>query len=120
MEAFSALLEYLERNQDTLRALMAKDLKSCLRTGAGTRGHAHDAERLKYYKMYCRLEPNLDVSQKEQIESWEKKLCNVENDPEFSRVLDIVQKRKNESASACLACLCLLTLFFLHLLCCSY
>ena len=75
---------------------MAKDLKSCLRTGAGTRGHAHDAERLKYYKMYCRLEPNLDVSQKEQIESWEKKLCNVENDPEFSRVLDIVQKRKNE------------------------
>ena len=96
MEAFSALLEYLEGNQDTLRALLAKDLKSCLRTGAGTRGHAGDAERLKYYKMYCRLERNLDAGQKEQLDFWEKKLCNVENDPEFSRLLDIIQKHKDE------------------------
>ena len=96
MEAFSALLEYLAGNQDTLSSLLAKDLKSCLRTGAGTRGHAGDAERLKYYKMYCRLEPNLDAGQKEQIDFWEKKLCNVENGPEFSRLLDIIQKRKDE------------------------
>ena len=96
MATFTALLEYLEREEDVLRALLAKDLKSCLRTGAGTRGHVPNAERLKYYKVYCKLEPNLDSGQKEQIESWEARLCNMEKDPEFIRLLDIIHKRKDE------------------------
>ena len=96
MATFTALLEYLEREEDVLRALLAKDLKSCLRTGGGTRGHVPNAERLKYYKVYCKLEPNLDSGQKEQIEFWEAKLCNMEKDPEFVRLLDIIHKRKDE------------------------
>ena len=52
---FAELLAYIQAQCDALKGL-GKDLKSCLRTGAGTHGHEANPERMKHYKLYCRLE----------------------------------------------------------------
>ena len=38
-EALANLFHYLEREEAVLRTLGASNLRACLRTGAGTKGH---------------------------------------------------------------------------------
>ena len=51
-DAFANICNYLRKEEAALRGLGASDLKACLRTGAGTKGHAKDAERYKHYRLF--------------------------------------------------------------------
>ena len=68
---FRQLMEYLQREEIALKALRAVDLKSCLRTGAGTRGHAVDAERMKFYRMFNKISKDLTPEQRQQALDWD-------------------------------------------------
>ena len=94
-DAFANLLGYLEREEAVLKTLGASDLRACLRTGAGTHGQTYNGVRLKYYKVLNRIEKKFTPEQRQQIEEWEAKLCvNQTVDPEFSRLLEILENRK--------------------------
>ena len=96
-DAFANLLEYLEREEAVLKTLGASDLRACLRTGCGTHGHTADAEREKYYKVLNRIEKNFTAEQRQQIQEWEAKLCvNQTVDPEFSRLLEMLENRNSD------------------------
>ena len=96
-DAFANLLDYLEREEAVLKTLGASDLRACLRTGCGTHGHTRDAEREKYYKVLNRIEKNFTAEQRQQIQEWEAKLCvNQTVDPEFSRLLEMLENRKSD------------------------
>ena len=78
-----------------LKTLGASDLRACLRTGAGARGHAADAERMKHYKVLNRIFKDLTPEQREQISAWEAKLCGDQTvDQEYSRLLQILEIAK--------------------------
>ena len=73
---FRQLIEYLQREEIALKALRAVDLKSCLRTGAGTKGHAADAERMKFYRMFNKISKDLTPEQRQQVLDWESRICS--------------------------------------------
>eukprot|EP00435_Cladocopium_sp_Y103_P033865 s1129_g8.t1 len=79
-DAFRRLVAYLEREEDALQALEATDLKACLRTGRGTRGHEEDAERVQYYRLYNKIRSQQNQQQKMALDLWEEKLCTGAKD----------------------------------------
>ena len=92
-DAFANLIDYLEREEAVLKTLGATDLRACLRTG--NKEETKDTERFKYYKVLNRIEKNFTPEQRQQIQEWEAKLCvNQTVDPEFSRLLEILENRK--------------------------
>ena len=99
--SFAQLLAYIEAQCDVLKGL-GKDLKSCLRTGAGTHGHEANPERMKHYKLYCKLEKNLTEKDKEALKQWEDQICGdgavlqPAVDAEFKRLLHVFQSREDE------------------------
>ena len=61
------------------------------------RTHCTDAERLKHYKVLSRIDKDLTSEQRQQIHEWEAKLCVDQTlDHDFSRLLEILQNRKND------------------------
>ena len=99
-DAFANICNYLRREEAALRGLGASDLRACLRTGAGTKGHTADAERYKHYRLLNRIEKDLTIEQRQEILEWEAKLCGNQNmeqsDPSFARLTDILQRRKTD------------------------
>ena len=99
---FRQLLEYLQREEIALKALRAVDLKSCLRTGAGTKGHAPDAERMKFYRMLNKISKDLTPEQKQELAKWEQEICGdgvalrPAVDKDFDRLLEILEKRRTD------------------------
>ena len=87
--AFDRLVAYLEREESTLRALEATDLRACLRTGAGSRGHEADSERMKYYKLSNKVRSKQDQQQKTTLDKWEK----GQTDVAFDRLVAILMDR---------------------------
>ena len=66
-DAFANICNYLRREEAALRGLGASDLKACLRTGAGTKGHTADAERYKHYRLLNKIEKDLTIEQRQEI-----------------------------------------------------
>eukprot|EP00435_Cladocopium_sp_Y103_P055358 s956_g18.t1 len=93
---FDRVVAYLEREESSLKALKAKDLKECLRSGAGTRQREANPERMKYYKLYMKIEKHLTPQQKESRDEWQKRLCSEGEDVDFSRLVAILTDRKEE------------------------
>ena len=81
---------------------LGKDLKSCLRTGAGTHGHEANPERMKHYKLYCRLEKNFTEQHKQALKEWEDQICGDDAvlppayEAEFNRLIHILENREDE------------------------
>ena len=98
---FAALLAYIQAQCDVLKGL-GKDLKSCLRTGAGTHGHEANPERMKHYKLYCRLEKNFTEEHKQALKEWEDQICGDDAvlppayEAEFNRLIHILENREDE------------------------
>ena len=98
---FRQLMEYLQREEIALKALRAVDLKSCLRTGAGTKGHAPDAERMKFYRMFNKISKDLTPQQRQQVLDWESRICSSQEAEQsvktpFLKLIEILQKRKTD------------------------
>ena len=94
-------MEYLQREEIALKALRAVDLKSCLRTGAGTKGHAPDAERMKFYRMFNKISKDLTPQQRQQVLDWESRICSSQEAEQsvktpFLKLIEILQKRKTD------------------------
>ena len=92
--SFADLISFLQREEDTLKAVAQSDL--CLRTGAGTKGNTYDSERLFFYKVYCHVVKTLTEDQKQEIAVWEDRLCKKQENAEFRRLVGILQSRKDE------------------------
>ena len=73
--SFTDLIAFLQREEESLKAVGKSDLKSTLRTGAGTKGNAADSERLHFYKIYCQLVKTLTEDERNEIAQWKDKLC---------------------------------------------
>ena len=71
--SFAQLLEYAQREEEVLKALGAPDLTACLRTGAGTKGHTENPERMKFYKILSKISKDLSQEQRQQIAHQKKK-----------------------------------------------
>ena len=98
--SLAQLLEYVQREEEVLKALGASDLKECLRTGAGTKGHNKNAERLKFYRILNKISSSKDLSeeQRQQIADWEARICSSKPavDKEYSRLLQILESRTSD------------------------
>ena len=100
-DAFANICKYLRREEAALRGLGASDLKACLRTGAGTKGHTADAERYKHYRLLNKIEKDLTIEQRQEILEWEAKLCGNQHMEQsdatsFAQLTDILQRRKTD------------------------
>ena len=100
-DAFANICNYLRREEAALRGLGASDLKACLRTGAGTKGHTADAERYKHYRLLNKIEKDLTIEQRQEILEWEAKLCGNQHMEQsdaksFAQLTDILQRRKTD------------------------
>ena len=100
-DAFASICNYLRREEAALRGLGASDLKACLRTGAGTKGHTADTERYKHYRLLNKIEKDLTIEQRQEILEWEAKLCGHQNMEKsdatsFAQLADILQRRKTD------------------------
>ena len=100
-DAFASICNYLRREETALRGLGASDLKACLRTGAGTKGHTADTERYKHYRLLNKIEKDLTIEQRQEILEWEAKLCGHPNMEQsdatsFAQLADILQRRKTD------------------------
>ena len=94
--SFTDLIAFLEREEESLKAVAKSDLKSTLRTGAGTKGNTADSERFHFYKIYCQLAKTLTEDQRNEIARWEDKLCTKQEDAEFRKFFNILETRKDE------------------------
>ena len=98
--SFAQLLEYLQREEEVLKDLGAPDLKACLRTGAGTKGHTENPERMKFYKILIKILNNtedLSQEQRQQIADWEARICSSqESETSFAQFTNILQRRKSD------------------------
>ena len=100
-DAFANICNYLRREEAALRGLGASDLKACLRTGAGTKGHSADSERYKHYRLLNKIEKDLTIEQRQEILEWEAKLCGNQHMEQsdatsFAKLTDILQRRKTD------------------------
>ena len=93
---FEALLCFLQKEELVLKALRATDLKACLRTGTGTRGHEANEERAKYYRIYNKIEKQVTADQKATLMDWERRLCSEAEDIDFARLLTILENRQDD------------------------
>ena len=94
--SFADLIAFLQREEDSLKVVAKSDLKSTLRTGAGTKGNTFDSERLHFYKVYCQLVKTLTEQQRNEIAMWEDRLCIKQENVEFRRFVGILENRKDE------------------------
>ena len=94
--SFTDLIAFLQREEESLKAVAKSDLKSILRTGAGTKGNTADSERFHFYKIYCQLAKTLTEDQRNEIARWEDKLCTKQEDAEFRKFFNILETRKDE------------------------
>lgn len=94
--AGNPLKAYLQQNESVLKALGSKNLKACLRTGVGTRGHEANRVRAKHYRNLNRLEKQFTPVQKAMLEEWERRLCSEAEDSEFARLVSILENREEE------------------------
>ena len=98
--SFAQLLEYLQREEQVLKDLRLPDLKACLRTGAGTKGHTENPERMKFYKILIKILNNtedLSQEQRQQIADWEARICSSqESETSFAQFTNILQRRKSD------------------------
>ena len=94
--SFADLIAFLQREEDSLKVVAKSDLKSTLRTGAGTKGNTFDSERLHFYKVYCQLVKTLMEQQRNEIAMWEDRLCIKQENVEFRRFVGILENRKDE------------------------
>ena len=95
------LVEYLQREEEVLKALRAVDLKTCLRTGAGTKGHTADAERMKFYRLLNKISQDLTPEQRRQLLDWEARICSFQEAEQgdktpFLQLIEILQRRKTD------------------------
>ena len=95
------LVEYLQREEEVLKALRAVDLKTCLRTGAGTKGHTADAERMKFYRLLNKISQDLTPEQRRQLLDWEARICSSQEAEQgdktpFLQLIEILQRRKTD------------------------
>ena len=95
-DSFTDLIAFLQREEESLKAVAKSDLKSILRTGAGTKGNSADSERFHFYKIYCQLAKTLTEDQWTEIRRWEDKLCTKQEDAEFRKFFNILETRKDE------------------------
>ena len=100
-DAFANICNYLRGEEAALRGLGASDLKACLRTGAGTKGHSADSERYKHYRLLNKIEKDLTIEQRQEILEWEAKLCGNQHMEQsdatsFAKLTDILQRRKTD------------------------
>ena len=77
--AFAALLEYLEREEASLRALGCSDVRSLLKTGRATRTRVGNDERAHHYRMFWEFEWTLTAEQMARLTYWEQRICTVED-----------------------------------------
>ena len=94
--SFTDLIAFLQREEESLKAVAKSDLKSILRTGAGTKGNTADSERFHFYKIYCQLAKTLTEDQRNEIARREDKLCTKQEDAEFRKFFNILETRKDE------------------------
>ena len=102
--SFAQLLEYLQREEEVLKDLGAPDLKACLRTGAGTKGHTGNPERMKFYKILSKIlrkTEDLSQEQRQQIADWEARICSSKESEQsvqtsFAQFTNILQRRKSD------------------------
>ena len=99
--SFAELLEYVQREEEVLKAIRAPDLKACLRTGAGSKGHTKNPERMKYYKILIKIRDGLSEEQRQQIADWEARICCPQESEQsvqvsFAQFINILQRRKSD------------------------
>ena len=94
--SFTDLIAFLQREEESLKAVAKSDLKSTLRTGAGTKGNTADSERFHFYKIYCQLVKTLTEDQRNEIAQWEDKLCTKQENADFRHFVNILENRKDE------------------------
>ena len=94
--SFTDLIAFLQREEESLKAVAKIDLKSTLRTGAGTKGNTADSERFHFYKIYCELVKTLTEDQRNEIAQWEDKLCTKQENADFRYFVNILENRKDE------------------------
>ena len=94
--SFTDLVAFLQREEESLKAVAKSDLKSTLRTGAGTKGNTADSERFHFYKIYCQLVKTLTEDQRNEIAQWEDKHCTKQENADFRHFVNILENRKDE------------------------
>ena len=102
--SFAQLLEYVQREEEVLKDLGAPDLKACLRTGAGTKGHTENPERMKFYKILSKIlntTEDLSQEQRQQLADWEARICSPKESEQsvqtaFAEFTNILQRRKSD------------------------
>ena len=95
---FSRLLEILEKRKADLQELGKKSLKDCF-----TRNESNKDKDLQFGRNFFRRKAaSLSEAQKEELAKWEAEICGdgvalrPAVDTDFSRLLEILEKRKTE------------------------